>query len=72
MPIGSGGKYDRECEYVRQLLRSRGVLLIVLDGPKGPGFSAQGTPEILAGVPEVLRITADSIEKDLRPQSGGH
>jgi hypothetical protein len=66
MPIGEGGKYDAECEEIRKRLGSQGVLLIVLDGPKGPGFSAQATFEILAGMPELLRITADSIEKDLR------
>jgi hypothetical protein len=66
MPFGEGGKYDAECAEIRRRLGSRGVLLIVVDGPKGPGFSAQATPEILATIPELLRITATSIENDLR------
>lgn len=34
------GKYGEECEQLRQQLDAEGVLLIVLKGKQGTGFSA--------------------------------
>jgi hypothetical protein len=62
MPMGPG-KYDAEC--MRDLVETQadGVLLIVLGGKKGSGFSlAAFSADILAMVPAILRDTAGEIE----------
>ncbi len=67
MPMGPG-KYDPEC--TRDLMENQAdaVLLIVLGGKKGSGFSiATLSAEILVAVPAILRDTANQIEA-----SGGH
>jgi hypothetical protein len=61
-----GGKYDEECTEIREKTQSKGVLLIVIDGIKGGGFSAQMTPEHMAKMPGVLRIVAEQIERDMQ------
>lgn len=38
MPEGPG-KYDTECEAARESTKAAAVLLIVLDGERGDGFS---------------------------------
>lgn len=63
MPMGPG-KYEPEC--TEALLKTGGhtVLLIVLGGAKGTGFSMATTdPASIALVPAILRSTADEIEK---------
>jgi hypothetical protein len=64
MPIGLG-KYDSLCTVARESTMAEGVLLIVINGVYGSGFSAQVTPEILANVSEFLRRTADDIDQSL-------
>ena len=59
------GKYDKECETALDATRAQAVLLIVLDGVKGSGFSmtidvSRGFP--LFDVPRILRDTAADIE----------
>lgn len=61
MPIGPG-KYDQECSYVRAATQAEGVIVIVIDGTKGAGFSCQATPEILDELPKLLRTIAQEIE----------
>lgn len=60
MPFGPG-KYDTICSKVRKETGGS-VLLIVIDGIYGPGFSAQATPDVIANICGVLRRTADDIE----------
>lgn len=72
MPIGDGGKYDAECNEMRIRLGASVVLLIVLEGKRGTGFSASGNIDLMAAVPSILRDTAGSIEKDLSPPKGSH
>lgn len=65
MPMGPG-KYDDITTEVRERLGSTGVLVIVLDGVKGPGFSAQLSAEMLTKVPDILRDVADQIEESVK------
>ena len=44
---------------------ARGVILLIIDGVLGSGFSVQATAEITAGLPTLLRQMADEIERDL-------
>jgi hypothetical protein len=59
------GKYDAVCTYARQVTQAQAVVLIVLNGVSGAGFSVQSTervpPAVLA---DLLRFVADKIEKE--------
>jgi hypothetical protein len=58
------GKYDDACTAARESTQAQGVLLVVLGGNKGNGFSAQFVGADMVGrVPELLRVVADQIEK---------
>lgn len=63
MPMGPG-KYDKECEAALQATRGDCVLLIVLGGNRGSGFSMSATIHGFGvDVPKILRETADQIEQ---------
>jgi hypothetical protein len=56
MPKGPG-KYDDLCTLVRE--RSGGeVIVIVIDGDKGSGFSFQGDPATVERLPDLLEVVA--------------
>lgn len=61
MPLGPG-KYDAILTTARERAGAKCALLIIHDGIKGGGFSAQGTPEFIANLPALLRIVADQME----------
>lgn len=62
MALGPG-KYDEECGMVRLMTRASAVLLIVVGGTKGGGFSAQVTdPTLLVSLPAILRKMATDME----------
>jgi len=63
MTIGDGGRYDARCEDLQRALGGS-VLLLVIGGGAGSGFSLCVQPEDLAGLVHVLRSTADQIEAD--------
>jgi len=65
MSIGPG-KYDAEATWVRRRTKASGVVLIVLGGDRGQGFSAQATLEITLSLPRLLRTIADEIEADIK------
>lgn len=66
--IGSkGGIYDSPCEGL-QALFGGSVLLLVIDGDLGSGFSATMQPEHVEGLVHVLRSTADQIEAGIAAQ----
>lgn len=63
MPLGPG-KYDAICTKVREETGGS-VLLIVINGIYGGGFSVQATPDVVARVCDILRKTADDIERSI-------
>jgi hypothetical protein len=65
MSLGAG-KYDEECTSVRETTGAEGVILIVIDGLKGSGFSMQASLDITLRLPAVLRRVANSIETDFK------
>lgn len=68
MAVGPG-KYDDLATYVREKAEAKGVVLIVIGGPEGPGFSVQGDLATMVMLPSMLRAMADQIEADLHSPS---
>lgn len=60
------GKYDPELTVIMDKVKAEGVLLIVVGGSKGAGFSAQGTLLFHSRIPGILRTMADQIEADVQ------
>lgn len=65
MPIGPG-KYDELATYVREESKALGVIVIVFEGEHGNGFSVQAPPHIVMNLPDLLRVTADDIERSMK------
>ena len=65
MAIGQG-KYDPECSELLEKLGASMVMLIVVGGTRGQGFSVSATDvALLEQIPEVLRNVAAQIEADI-------
>lgn len=62
MALGPG-KYDSICTEAREKTKAEGVVLIVVNGSFGHGFSCQATLEVIAGLPQLLRTVADDMER---------
>ena len=62
MPLGPG-VYDHLATVVRERAHANGVVLIVLEGSKGNGFSVQATVDMTLTLPSILRTVADEIEQ---------
>lgn len=61
------GKYDEIATVAREAAGAQAVILIVLNGAHGSGFSVQAVGEdISTRLPALLRMVADGIERDLR------
>lgn len=65
MAVGPG-KYDDYATTVRLGARAKGVILLVLGGEKGSGFSVQADGPTTLQLPALLRNIADQIEADLK------
>jgi len=62
--IGAG-VYDDIATEVRAKTESKAVVVIVLGGNLGSGFSIQGPPELMAVIPDLLQSAAMGIRSDL-------
>jgi hypothetical protein len=60
------GKYDAETTMVQQATNAAGVVLIIIDGNKGQGFSVQATLAVTMALPAILRAVADQLEADAK------
>jgi hypothetical protein len=58
-------KYDAWCTMVRTGVHAEGVLMMVVNGVYGSGFSCQGSREVHRNMVTVLRNVADQLEQDL-------
>jgi hypothetical protein len=65
MALGPG-KYDAEASEIRIRTNAAGVLLMILGGNQGTGFSVQASIAVQLNLPELLRLTADEIERELK------
>lgn len=61
MPLGPG-KYDELATLAREAAGAEGVILIVINGSQGGGFSCQAPLHIQLALPKILRAVADDIE----------
>lgn len=59
------GKYDDLATSVRQSAMAEGVIVIVIKGDRGSGFSVQATLDVTMVLPGMLRHMADEIEKEM-------
>lgn len=61
-----GGKYDVEVRSVMESAKAHGVLLVVLGGDRGSGFSVATQPGAITpkDIVRVLREVANTIEKE--------
>ena len=68
MPIG-GGKYDREVEKIIQEVEGDLVLLLVVGGKRGNGFSVCARPpeglRHMAALPDILAYCSGEIREDV-------
>ena len=70
-----GGRYGDLCEGTLIQAKADGVVLLVLGGVHGNGFSIAAKVgedrNVLVQLPEILRDVAASIEKDIADGVGG-
>lgn len=59
------GKYDGEATLVRIRTNATAVIIVVVDGNKGSGFSIQAPLEFTRELPQILRGLASDVEKML-------
>lgn len=60
------GQYDDILTEARLKAGALGAILIVCDGSKGDGFSAQLSLPAIMQMPRILREVADAIEADFK------
>ena len=63
------GKYDDEASIARIATGASGVVLIILGGSKGSGFSVQASLPDMLKLPSMLEFMAQQIRADME---GGH
>jgi hypothetical protein len=61
MALGPG-RYDELATYVREQAQARAVVVIIIGGDKGGGFSVQAEAGLVLPLPALLRSIADRIE----------
>jgi hypothetical protein len=67
MTVGSGGKYDAECEALLFSNKAQCACVIVVGGAKGSGFSLSTiVPATIPMLVGVLRNVANELEADSR------
>jgi hypothetical protein len=64
MPIGPG-KYDDICSKIRQEVNAKGVVLLILGGDKGDGFSCQAEKHLLECLRLCLEQSAEAMKQDI-------
>ena len=65
MPLGPG-KYDDLCTDVRTRAHAEGVVVIVLNGERGSGFSVQADLDTTLRLPALLELVAQQIRDSIQ------
>jgi len=58
------GKYDDEATLVRRRTAAKAVVVIVVAGTRGSGFSVQAEEGVVLPLPTLLRQIADDMERE--------
>jgi hypothetical protein len=67
MKTNGPGKYDAACTIARESTDASAIVLIVIEGNQGNGFSIQTKyPLLIEGLPGILEDMAKQIRKDLK------
>jgi len=60
------GRYDDACTAARQATDASSIVLLVIGGNRGSGYSVQAVdPQLLERLPGLLRFVAEEIKRDL-------
>lgn len=70
MTIGAG-MYDELCTQVREQAQAVGVVLLIVNGRHGNGFSVQAPLDVHATLPVVLESLAETIREDWTGDNAG-
>jgi len=65
------GKYDELCTQVREQANADGVVLLIVNGRHGNGFSVQAPIDVHATLPTVLESIAEGIREDWTGDNAG-
>ena len=63
MALGPG-KYDDLATIVREQTNAQAVIVVVIGGTLGNGFSVQAREGVVLKIPALLRMLANTIEAD--------
>lgn len=63
------GKYDDLATILRKNTNAKGVVLVVIHGERGSGMSSQVEDRYKSLVPDILRLAADEMERELAEQT---
>lgn len=63
--MNNPGKYDDLCTMVREETQAEGVVLMIVRGNRGSGFSAQATPNVLHSLPDAIEMVVAQLRKDI-------
>ena len=59
------GKYDYECTFVLEHTQAEGVVVLVLNGERGTGFSVQAPLHVHLVLPDLLENMARQIRQSV-------
>lgn len=62
------GKYDDECKMLRLGTKAEAVIVIVINGRDGSGFSMQAKLPLDVDLPQLLEDVAAQMRKDMAPR----
>lgn len=65
------GRYDDYADRLQKELQSQGVVLIVIGGEKGSGFSIAATPAVVVDMPSVLHEIACMMDRKMSDHPNG-
>jgi len=63
--MNNPGKYDDICAMVREATGAEGVIIAIVRGNLGSGFSVQATPDVLHSLPDALEMVVGEMRKEM-------
>lgn len=63
--MNNPGKYDDLCTMVREATQAEGVVLMIVRGNRGSGFSVQATPDVIHSLPDAIEMVVFGMRQEL-------